>query len=128
MKKFQRGQSLLEILIVLGMLSIVLPALITGLVTSREGKAQQQQRIRAVSLMQEAIEAGKSVRNRDWAMFAVDGDYYPHVDDVNHQWNLLACSPTCPETSDGFTTTVTISDVSRDTNGNIVLIGGTDDL
>ncbi len=125
MKNFKKGQSLLEIIIVLGMLSIVLPALITGLVSSREGKAQQQQRVRGVSLMQEAIEAAKSVRGRDWATFAVSGTYYPQVDNVNHRWNLVTCTPVCPQTSDGFTTNVVIADVYRDTNGNIVTIGGT---
>lgn len=124
-KSIKKGQSIIEILIVLGMLAIVLPALLTGLVTSRSGKAQQQQRVAAVNLIQEADTAVDSVRNRDWATFAVNGTYYPTIS--GSQWNLTMCSPSCPQDANGFITQIVISDTNRDTNGNIVTVGGTPD-
>ena len=46
----QRGQSLIELLIAIAIASIILPAILTGLVLSREGRGQQNQRLDAINL------------------------------------------------------------------------------
>ncbi len=125
-KKFKEGQSLLEILIILGMLSIILPALLTGLVASRSGKAQQQQRVDGVALLQQAQTAVRSIRERGWSFISIDGTYFPQIDDVNHIWTLISCGGACP-TVNGLTTSVVISTVYRDSTGAIVSSGGTAD-
>src|SRR3990167_3628807 len=58
------GQSLVEILIAIGLTGILLPALLTGLVSSREGKAQEGQRLQATALLRESEEAIRSVREK----------------------------------------------------------------
>ena len=59
-----RGQSLIELMIAIGMASILLPAMITGIILSREGRAQQKQRLEAISVAKETEAAVKNVRDR----------------------------------------------------------------
>lgn len=115
------GQSLIELLVALGLSAILLPALLTGLVTSREGKAQQNQRVIASGLMKEADEALRVVREAGWVTFAVNGTFHPAPS--GNTWGLLAGSEG-PETLNGFTRSVEISDVYRDSAGKIVTTGG----
>ncbi len=48
----QKGQSLVELLITMGLAAVFLPALLTGLATTRAGRAQQDQRMQATLLVQ----------------------------------------------------------------------------
>lgn len=113
------GQMLVELLLAIGIASIFLPALITGLVASREGKAQQSQRMEAVALMKEAENVVKGVRDNGWANFAVNGTYHPTISGTT--WSLASGD----EIVDGFTRQIAVSDVYRDSNGAIVTSGGT---
>lgn len=117
--KIKKGQSLVEILLAMGLAAILLPALLTGLVTSREGKAQQSQRVATSALLKEAEDAVRSVREAGWDNIAIDGTYYP-VASLS-AWSLSAGS----ETISGYTRSVIISSVYRDASGNIVATGGT---
>lgn len=119
MIKINKGQSLVEIILVMGLAAILLPALLTGFVISREGKAQQGQRFQALTIAKEAAEAVRSVRNRDWATFAQDGTYY-HLQSGS-SWTLAPGSTTI----NGFTESIVISDVYRDGSDNIVQTAGT---
>ena len=113
-KLTKKGQSLVELLLTIGLASILLPALLTGLVTSREGKAQQTQRVKAVSLLRETQEAVRSIRNRDWSNVSINGTYHPVIS--GSQWASASGSIT----TNGFTQSYTISDVNRDAGGAIV--------
>lgn len=119
MKKQTRGQSLIEILLVIALMAIILPGLLSGFIASQGGKPQEGQRIEAVALMKEAEEIIRSVRERDWTSFAVNGTYHPQVSESN-AWELVEDS----ETVNGLTRSLTISDVYRDGNGVIVDSGG----
>lgn len=122
-----RGQSLIELLIALGVTALFLPALLTGLVASREGKAQENQRIEATNLLREALEAVRSVRekagqDKTWATtFAVNGTYHPVPSGSG--WALASGA----DSVNGFIRSIAISDLSRDTSGAIVTSGGTPD-
>jgi len=122
MKKFfcklQSGQSLVEIVLVIGLSAIILPALLTGLVSSRQGKAQQAQRTQAVYLLNETVDAVRSVREKGWASFATNGTFHPT--NLGTSWALVTGSVVV----NGLTQSVTIGDVNRDTNGAIVVSGG----
>jgi type II secretory pathway pseudopilin PulG len=115
----QRGQLIVELLVAIGIAAIFLPALLTSLVASREGKAQQQQRLIAVNILKETQDAVRVVRENGWSTFAVNGTYHPLID--SGTWTLASGSAT----NDGFTTEVVLSDVFRDSDGAIVLSGGT---
>lgn len=117
----KKGQSLVELLIAIGLLSIFLPALITSLASSREGKAQENQRLQAATLLKEANEVVRSIREKGWTTFAVNGTYHPVIS--GSIWSLADG----PENINGFTRQTVISDVFRDTSGNITATGGTND-
>lgn len=116
------GQSLVELIIIMGLLSILLPALITGLISSREGKPQESRRTEAINLLKETNEAIRNVREKGWTTFAVNGTFYPRVA-ADNSWELASGSATL----NGFTRQVVISDVQRDASGVIVPSGGTVD-
>jgi type II secretory pathway pseudopilin PulG len=109
-----QGQLLIEILVAIALSSILLPALLTGIVSSRSGKAQQGQRVQAVALMKESTEAVRSIREREWDNFATNGTYHPSV--TGSEWTLTSGT----DSVSGFTRSIVISDVHRDTNGVIV--------
>ncbi len=113
-KYFQEGQSLVELLVTIGVECILLPALITGLVTSREGKAQQNERVAAAALLRETEEAVRSIRNRDWSNISVNGTYHPVIS------GTMWASASGSITTNGFTQSYTISDVNRNSSGAIV--------
>lgn len=119
MRNHSYGQSLIELLLAISLLAILLPALLTGLLTTQGGKPQQSQRIEAIALMKEAEEVVRSVREKDWASFAVNGDFHPTIS--NNSWVLTNGN----ETINGLTRTLMVSDVYRDANGVIVENGGT---
>lgn len=117
----ENGQTLIEVLVALGLLGILLPALATGLVAAREGKAHESQRLAATALLREADEAVRSVREKGWSQLSSNGTYYPVVS--GSSWSLAAGS----ETTNGFTRQVVVSDVQRNASGVIVPSGGTVD-
>ena len=109
-----RGQLLIEILVAIALSSILLPALLTGVVSSRSGKAQQGQRVQAVALMKETEEAIRSIREKEWDNFATNGTYHPSV--TGSEWTLSSGT----DSVSGFTRSITISDTHRDETGAIV--------
>ncbi|MBA3723843.1 MAG: hypothetical protein H0W89_03025 [Candidatus Levybacteria bacterium] len=124
MKIQQKGQLLLELMLTIGLAAILIPALLTGLVASREGKVQQENRMQAVSLLKEAEEAVRFIKENNWNAIAdvtVGSAYHPVVS--GSTWALTSGT----ETINGFTRAVTVSNVSRDSAGKIVSSGGTID-
>ncbi len=117
-KTFERGQSLVELLLAIAFTGIVLPVLLLAYVSSREGKPQQRQRVQAVTLLKEAEEAVRSIRENGWSALSVDGTYYP-VATVS-AWTL---SPGI-EVANGFTRSITISSVNRDASTGAILTSG----
>lgn len=118
---FQSGQSLIELVVAIGISALLIPALFTGLLASRDGKAQLAQRSQATTLLKEANEAIRNIREKGWTTFAVNGTYHPQIS--GSSWTLANNS----EVINGFTRSLVISDVFRDANGTIVSSGGTVD-
>ena len=111
--KFQIGQTIIELLVAFGLATILLPAILTGFVTSSTGKAQQQERVKALGYMEEASEAVRNLRDSDWNNIATNGTYHPMltsdcVTTSGTAWKL--CSG--PEVVDDFTRSIAIADVS----------------
>jgi len=116
---FEKGQSLVEIIIVMAMSIVILPALLTGLVSSRQGKVQQTQRTQAVYLLNETVDAVRSVREKGWEPFAINGTFHPAI--LGTSWTLATGSAVV----NNFTQKVIIGDINRDSNGAIASSGGT---
>ncbi len=117
-----RGQTLVELLITIGIAAILLPALLTGFVATRGGRAQQDQRLGGLGYFREAQEAIRIVQANDWANLT-DGTFHPIVSGIT--WALAAGAETLNSV---YTRQIVISDVYRDASGNIVTSGGTLDL
>ena len=100
--------------------AVMLPALLVGLVASRGGKAQQQQRLDATTLSKEAYDALRIVRERGWGYVSANGTYYPTLN--GNTWELATGSATIG----GFSRFITISDVYRDSFGAIASSGSVD--
>lgn len=110
----QRGQSLVEIIIAMGLSVIILPALLTGLISSREGKAQQAQRTQAVYLLNRTVDAVRSVREKGWANIASLTTGVPYHPEISGQsWSLIAGEDINLTT--GLNTKVIMNNVNRGT-------------
>ncbi|MDP3941014.1 MAG: hypothetical protein Q8Q49_01755 [bacterium] len=119
--KFPRlasGQSLIELLVAIAFAGIVLPALLTAFISSREGKSQQGKRVDATMLFTQAVEAVRSVREAGWTNITVNGAFHPALS--GSAWQLVPGS----EAVAGFTRSVVIDDVLRNSAGAIVSSGG----
>lgn len=117
----KRGQSLLEILLAIGLSVIVLPALFLGFMAGRSGKEQQNQHLVAVPLLTEGQEAVKSLKERSWtslANYQNNTVYHPVISD--HYWLLQEGT----ETINGFSRQIVLEAVYRNLEGQIVEEGG----
>jgi type II secretory pathway pseudopilin PulG len=113
-----KGQSLIELLLAMGLAAILLPALLTGLITSREGRPQTIQRNEASTLIREAAESLRSVRESGWSAVSTNGTYHTEVS--GNRWTLVSGS----QTVNGYTKSIVISDTYRNSSGAIVQSGG----
>lgn len=114
----KQGQSLIELLIVVGLLAMLLPAISLSLIASREGKPQQERRIEAAQLIKESQEALRSIRESSWSNIETNGTYHPEHNGTT--WSLALD----PEIINGITRSIMIEDVQRDENNQIVESGG----
>lgn len=114
------GSLLVEVLIVMGLMALLLPALVGAIITTKQGEAQRDNRVQATGLLKEAIEAVRVVREDKWSNVEVNGTYHPVVSGPT--WAL---SPGT-ELINGFTRSIIISDVYRN-SGAIVTSGGSID-
>ena len=115
-----KGQTLIELLITIGLSAILIPALLVGFSVARSGRAQQEQRLQATSYLKETQEAVRIIDSNNWDNL-VDGTYHPIVS--GSTWALASGSENI--SGFGFTRQIVISDVFRDASGNIVANGGT---
>lgn len=125
-KKTQKGQSLVELLIVIGLFVVIAPAILTGFVSSREARPQRERRLESLVLLREAEEALRTVREEDWANIdsniTMGSAYHPEI--FGSTWTLVSGSETV---NTAFTRQIVINDVQRDSGGAIVASGGTVD-
>ena len=117
-RKGESGQSLVELMIAIGLISLLLPAILSGIMASRGGRAQDDQRVGAVAVLKDAQEAVRSVYLRDWTEIENNGIYHPEIS--TDKWILASGSGII----NGFTVSADIDDVYRDSNGDIVISGG----
>ena len=118
LRKSKSGQSLIELLVAISLAAILIPALLMSLILPAEGREQQVQRLKAVSLVKEAMETVRSIRESDWVPFTMNGIFHPEASASS--WKLVNGS----EMIDGFDRKIVIDDVYRSSSGNIATSGG----
>jgi type II secretory pathway pseudopilin PulG len=116
----QKGQLLIELLITIGLFAILAPALLTGFTSASQSRVQQEQRTEASTVLRETQESVRSVREKGWSAFSSNGTFYPTLS--NGVWSFTSGS----DSVNGFTRSVTISDVYRDSTGKIADSGTLD--
>jgi len=122
--KFQLGQTIIELVLAMGIAAIIFPTLLSGFMSTREGRPQQEKRLQAIALLKETEAAVKSFRENDWTAFASithDTAYHPEISGT--EWVLVSGT----QTNNDLTQSVVMSDVNRNANGDIVTSGGTND-
>lgn len=112
------GQSLVELIIVMALLSILVPVIMGAIIVSKNGEAQRINRGEASAFAREAAESVRVIRENSWDSVATAGTYHPVIS--NSSWALAVG----PETVNGLTRSIVISDVYRDVAGAIVTSGG----
>jgi type II secretory pathway pseudopilin PulG len=114
----KKGQSIIELLIVMALAALLLPPVFTGFMSSRDGRAQQKQRLSATALFKQTEEQVKNIKESGWSNFATNGTFHPQS--TGALWSFVEGSINIS----GFIQQVVISDVFRDTAGAIVSTGG----
>lgn len=115
----KKGGSLIELIVIFALALILLPALLISLTASREGKAQQVKRRKAVEMVKGYSEIVKSLKDTNFSHVVTNGTFHPQQ--LNNSWVLSEGTYTV----DGYTISISISDVYRDVNWSIVTSGGT---
>lgn len=117
---YSKGQSLIEILVGMGVAAVLLPAIFTAVMATREGRVAANQNLQFAALVREMHEAVRSVRARGWTQFAVNGVFHPQV--ISNQWQLALGS----EVVDGLTRSILIADDGSDQSSKkVTLMAGT---
>jgi competence protein ComGC len=121
------GFGLVESIVVIAILSVFVFLIIDLNIFYTESLVKSRNSATASFLIEEGIEAAKFMRDDSWTSnieaLTPDISYFLAFDSSS-KWSAT----TTPQTSDGmFVRTIKFSDVSRDSNGNIVSSGGTVD-
>lgn len=114
----QVGHTLIELLVAMGILAIALPVLLAGLALSTQTDRRHEDRQQAQLLLTQSQEAMRSIRAVGWASIATPGVYHPVFE--SGEWRL---EPGSGE-QNGFEQTITISQVQRSSEGEIVTSDG----
>lgn len=99
-----RGFSLLEIIIAVGVLGIIIGTFVSVNLFFQLQTLETQQNIEAEELLQETLEALRTIRDSDWSSFS-PGQY--GLSRVDNDWQLVADS----DTTSGFTRSIIISQI-----------------
>lgn len=121
--KTRVGTALVELLVAMGIMAIILPALITAFFSSRGGKVQDQQRLEAAGTVREAREVLRVIRDSGWANISTNGTYRPVVNGTG--WSLQSIPPGSPESIDplfSLTRKIELGDAYRDSGGNLTTV------
>lgn len=116
----KNGQSLVELLMTIAIVSIILPALLTGFYATRGGRATQDQRQHATAYLYQAEEAVRVVDANGWSNLS-NGTYHPIIS--GNSWSLASGQELL---DNNYTRKIIIGDVYRDGSGNIAQSGTLD--
>jgi len=121
MSSKNKGQILAEILVALGIISIIIIAVYQLFAVTSQGKEFASRETQATALLQEQLEALKSIREQGWEKLA-PGLYYPTINGAI--WNPKPIqSPEEAEQIGDYKRYLKIEKVYRDEAGNIAQEG-----
>jgi type II secretory pathway pseudopilin PulG len=117
----KKGIALVELLVAMGIMALILPALITAFFSARGGRVADAQRLQAAGLVREAKEAVRIVRDSGWSNLPDSTvtppiSYHPAV--IGSTWGLASGEETI-DTEIGLKRKILFSSVYRDGLGNL---------
>ncbi len=125
MKQSSSGFFLIEVVVAASVIATVLILLLSSVQRSVDVSARSLERTEVSYLLEEGVEAVKSIRDNGWLTIngLTNGTTY-YLSWSGSAWSLT----TTPSTIDGvFTRTVVFAAVARGSNDDIVTSGGTTD-
>ncbi|MEI6221578.1 MAG: hypothetical protein WCP97_02325 [bacterium] len=120
-RQFERGSSLMEVIIAIVLFSLVALYLFTLMLDSYRTNFEVLQDGKALTIADEGYEAILSIRDRNWSGVASNG-VYGLMTGVPGYWSLVPGSNVLDE----FTRAITIEDAYRDGTGKLVISGTPD--
>jgi hypothetical protein len=103
----KKGQSLVELMIAVGLCSVILPAIITGFISFQNGKPQQEERAIALSYLKQTEEQLRNIKENSWdGLGTFDTELHPVTYGIG--WSL---APAAYTNADGFTQKVVLSQI-----------------
>ena len=114
------GFGIIEIIVAMSIMIIIAATGTSTVLHSFSSNRLGGEETQATLFAQEGVEAVRSIKNQDWTNLST-GTY--GLDDSGGTWALSGSS----ETEGKFTRQIVISQVQRDSNGDIVDSGGTVD-
>lgn len=127
--KNKKGILVIEILIVIAVIGIAFSAIFGTIAFSLKNLNLLKETTRANVLAQETMEQVRNFRdetnwnNNGLAVLTTNVNYYPQKSGTPVQWQLVLGT----ELVDGFARRVVFENVNRDSSGNIIESGGTED-
>lgn len=125
---YQKGISVVEIIIAIAVVSTVFFAISQVSILALRASADRNTKAKALAIAQEGMEAMRSIRDAGWAANIASlnfGAAY-YITASSSQWTLTQINPGLIENQ--FTRTVVLDNVSRNINDDIVDTGGTNDV
>jgi len=123
-QKFQAGFGLVEILVAVAIIGLSLAALTELGNLALKISLQTKKNVVAVNLANEALEAAKAAKQESWDNLnglTIGSPYHPIKTGSPLKWAFASGE----ESVNGFARQITLSDVYRDNNDDIVDSGGT---
>lgn len=119
----QKGQLLIEVLIVIGLMSVLLISGLEILGPSLRISAQSRENEIVSSLIQEQFEVVRSIRNEDWnALFPIVLSETYHYEDIEGEEQGLRLVGDSVNFGK-YLVSIMLDDVYRDVNGNVIETG-----
>jgi hypothetical protein len=136
---FKKGFSIVEVVIAIGITSVLLPPIYYAFLTARDTRPNQEQRVKSTNSLVKYKEITQLLRQSDWASMVVSRVYYAKP--IGSGWQLVeiplgnpcyntgivneatAASPPiasdCASTDEGILKRVEVLPVGRDSSGRI---------
>lgn len=125
---YKKGSALVEILVAVFIFSAILGSLITASSMYLRGAGDSLRSAKGAYLAQEGVEAIKIMRDTGWSNISTlnnNTDYYLYFDTSSSTNNTWKATSTISTIDSIFDRTFKLYSVNRDSNGRVVLNGGT---
>ena len=127
LKTKNNGFSLVEVLVACSIITLTSLSLMSATTKGIELSNRALRQVEATQLMEEGVEAVKTIRDSDWNVISnlnLDTNYYLSFNTSTNTWSLIS-TPVAP-IDNIFTRIIVLSGVNRDSNDSISSSGTLD--